>query len=700
MVESYYEPVFYCTNDGDGDDIEDEEGYETGKLFSLDSLVDDIAACSNESKIELTVGYKVQVTIHEPAAGNYVGKIAASSGTRLIELLESFDNDPTAYIATINGEEVDKSSVLGSLANGNQKVEVTISKQSQSMGITGLLPLLKEAQRKGHVKEFSGQTLGVDSYIWLYKGAFSCAVELGLDKPTSKYISFFMMRARMLRHYGIEPLFVFDGGLLPSKRDTEAVRQKNRLERRAQALKFWEQSKKKAAFEMFQKSLEATPQMAKMVIEELKKEGFRYLVAPYEADAQLAFLESTGIIYAAISEDSDLVVFGCQRLVLKMDQYGSATIFERSKIDQAKAVDIKGWSNKRIRQMCILSGCDYAASAPGIGLKRAHRYVSRASDLPAAIKLMRADGVIIPDGYEEAVVRADLTFLYQRVYDPRIKSLVHVTPLASGAPKLEDMPFIGEMLDAQIAQQIAEGDLDPLTRKPFDLQERLLPTQTSAEQQQVKRGEAAKTVKTLPKKPEAITLVSLWKKKPAFATISAKPRPKPPAEISAMASAASAAISDTTQTMHIKFRSRDSNSEMVSTPIQSRFFKKQDSAESTTSHQHPNALCSQDSSTDSQLSLTATQVSAASAADESALPLPADESALPLPADESALSLPADEPASPLPTDDNTQVCELSQPTESNKSHVVSLFGQFQNKTDNMPDWIASPKYRKGKYFY
>ncbi|KAJ2454507.1 Rad2 nuclease [Coemansia sp. RSA 2336] len=525
------------------------------------------------------------------------------------------------------------------------------------MGITGLLPLLKEAQRKGHVKEFSGQTLGVDSYIWLYKGAFSCAVELGLDKPTSKYVSFFMTRARMLRHHGIEPLFVFDGGLLPSKRETEAARQQRRLERRTQALKFWEQSKKKAAFEMFQKSLEATPQMAKVVIEELKKEGFRYLVAPYEADAQLAFLESAGIISAAISEDSDLVVFGCQRLVLKMDQYGSATIFDRSKMDRAKAVDIKGWSNEQIRQMCILSGCDYAASAPGIGLKRAHRYVSRASDLPTAVKLMRADGVVIPEGYEDSIERADLTFLYQRVYDPRTKSLVHVTPLAANAPKPEEMPFIGEMLDALIAQQIAEGDVDPLTYKPFDLQARLLPTQTGEEQQPAAQPAAVKAVKTPPKKPEATTLVSLWKRKSAFATISAKPNPLPAAEGSV------AVASDTAQTMHVKFRSRDANSEMVSTPIQSRFFKKQHSAETTITQ--PDTSCSQDNLADSQLSSTATQVSTASAADEPALPL----------------------------SSDNTQVCE---PSQSDSLHVVSLFGQFQNTADAVPGWIASPKYRKG----
>ena len=38
------------------------------------------------------------------------------------------------------------------------------------------------------------------------------------------------------------------------------------------------------------------------------------IVAPYEADAQLAYLMKTGITSAVISEDSDLLVYGCQKV--------------------------------------------------------------------------------------------------------------------------------------------------------------------------------------------------------------------------------------------------------------------------------------------------------------------------------------------------------------------------------------------------
>ncbi|KAJ1759547.1 Rad2 nuclease, partial [Coemansia sp. RSA 1591] len=337
------------------------------------------------------------------------------------------------------------------------------------MGITGLLPLLSEAQRKGHVKEFSGQTVGIDSYIWLYKGAFSCAVEIGLNQPTTKYISFFMARAHMLRHHGIDPLFVFDGGMLPSKRITETSRHERRAARRARAMELWAQNKRSLAYGEFQKCLEATPRMARAVIDELKKCGFRYLVAPYEADAQLAYLERTGVVTAVVSEDSDLIAFGCRNVLFKMDQFGAAVVFDRKRLGRTRAVDVDGWSDAKIRRMCVLAGCDYAVSVPGIGLKRAHRYVARSESVESAVALMRADGVCVPDEYEENAVRAELTFLYQRVYDPRSKCIDCVVPHTKSAPLLEDMPFIGEMLESRVAQRVAEAEIDPITYEPFNM---------------------------------------------------------------------------------------------------------------------------------------------------------------------------------------------------------------------------------------
>ena len=40
----------------------------------------------------------------------------------------------------------------------------------------------------------------------------------------SRFVDYAMHRVRMLRHHGIEPYIVFDGGPLPAKKVTEVSR--------------------------------------------------------------------------------------------------------------------------------------------------------------------------------------------------------------------------------------------------------------------------------------------------------------------------------------------------------------------------------------------------------------------------------------------------------------------------------------------
>ena len=42
--------------------------------------------------------------------------------------------------------------------------------------------------------------------------------------------------------------------------------------------------------------------------------GVECIVAPYEADAQLAYLSKEGVVDLIITEDSDLLVFGCRKV--------------------------------------------------------------------------------------------------------------------------------------------------------------------------------------------------------------------------------------------------------------------------------------------------------------------------------------------------------------------------------------------------
>ena len=57
-----------------------------------------------------------------------------------------------------------------------------------------------------------------------------------------------------------------------------------------------------------------------LLVQALVEEGVEFIVAPYEADAQMAYLAINGDVHAVISEDSDLLVYGCPRVREIMDQ--------------------------------------------------------------------------------------------------------------------------------------------------------------------------------------------------------------------------------------------------------------------------------------------------------------------------------------------------------------------------------------------
>lgn len=49
-------------------------------------------------------------------------------------------------------------------------------------------------------------------------------------------------------------------------------------------------------------------------LQALKAVGVRFVVAPYEADAQLAYLSMRGIVDIVITEDGDTIPFGCRKV--------------------------------------------------------------------------------------------------------------------------------------------------------------------------------------------------------------------------------------------------------------------------------------------------------------------------------------------------------------------------------------------------
>lgn len=103
----------------------------------------------------------------------------------------------------------------------------------------------------------------------------------------------------------------------------------------------------------------------------------QFIVAPYEADPQLAYLEKCGHVDAIITEDSDLLVFGCRNVIFKLDGEGLGTLICRDDFAKCREYNLAGWSDTEFRHMAILSGCDYLDSVIGLGLKTAYKLLRK-----------------------------------------------------------------------------------------------------------------------------------------------------------------------------------------------------------------------------------------------------------------------------------------------------------------------------------
>ena len=91
------------------------------------------------------------------------------------------------------------------------------------MGIDGLLQLLKPLVQQEHLSSFSGLTVGIDAFPWLYKGCYMHAVTFDLEEGqefTQSCSNYLLQMLDLLSTYSITPYFVFDGRSLPMKKDT------------------------------------------------------------------------------------------------------------------------------------------------------------------------------------------------------------------------------------------------------------------------------------------------------------------------------------------------------------------------------------------------------------------------------------------------------------------------------------------------
>ncbi|PSN42753.1 hypothetical protein C0J52_10656 [Blattella germanica] len=312
------------------------------------------------------------------------------------------------------------------------------------MGIQGLIRFLDKATRPVNIRQYSGCCVAIDAYCWLHRGAYTCVEKLARGEPCDEYVYYCMKFVNMLLSHNIKPILVFDGQHLPAKAATEKMRRQNRQKCKKQAAELLRAGRTSEARNFLSRCIDVSHEMALALIKECRRRNVDCIVAPYEADAQLAYLNIKNIAQILVEKE---------RLHLTMGVRPENFVFDK------------------FRYMCILSGCDYLPSLPGIGLVKACKFITRTADPDIHRALSRMAGhlnmssLTVPDEYRDNFILADETFRYQFVYDPLSRSMVHLTEPPDPDNVTE---CAGKTLPKDLAFQLALGNLDPFSLKKMD----------------------------------------------------------------------------------------------------------------------------------------------------------------------------------------------------------------------------------------
>jgi len=207
------------------------------------------------------------------------------------------------------------------------------------------------------ISEISYKKIAVDISIYLYK----------YESENALLENMFVMLS-IFRYYNIIPIFIFDG---KPPNEKKALLQKRKEDKKA-AQKEYEKLKKE--LESKDKMNAKEKQDIIVTMEQLKKQfvqiskdktekvkslirayGATYYDAPGEADELCALLVIKNKVWACLSEDMDLFVYGCTR-VLRYLSLISHTVILYNTEDIYNELKM---THKEFKEICVLSGTDY-----------------------------------------------------------------------------------------------------------------------------------------------------------------------------------------------------------------------------------------------------------------------------------------------------------------------------------------------------
>ena len=265
------------------------------------------------------------------------------------------------------------------------------------MGIKNLNQLIRrecsDAITTVGLNELHGKTVVVDASIFMYR----FVADNALMESMYSLMSFFKM-------HNITALFIFDGKPPEEKRRT--LNKRRRLKRVAEMqynrlLRDRDNSAPtnasdsrmelhalKALRRRFTRISCADYQRVWALMRAL---GVQYMVAEGEADILCAQMVLKRKAYACVSDDTDLFVYGCSRVLRHINLFDqTATLY-----DMRKILKVMQLTMTEFRQICVISGTDYNSGS--INLKIALDWFAQYKNCRREAE--EREEVIAPDFY-------------------------------------------------------------------------------------------------------------------------------------------------------------------------------------------------------------------------------------------------------------------------------------------------------------
>jgi flap endonuclease-1 len=236
------------------------------------------------------------------------------------------------------------------------------------MGIKNLNKFLKENAKESikiiSLKELHGKKIAVDISIYMYK-----------YETDNNLIENIYLMLSIFRHYGIIPVFIFDGKppkekkeLLQKRRENkhEAEEEYNKLNILLQTNTNIDENEKQEILYNMDMLKKKFVQINKTHIADVKtlirSHGLSYYDAHGEADVLCASLVIKGKVWACLSEDMDMFVYGCPIVIRYLSLLNHTVVIYNLK----DILNNLGITQKELSEICVLSGTDYNISSNSI----------------------------------------------------------------------------------------------------------------------------------------------------------------------------------------------------------------------------------------------------------------------------------------------------------------------------------------------